>query len=169
MCYCYIVMCVCYFDACGCGMLLGCGCGMFPVMCMQKGAKCYQNLHLNELFLYLFFFKFSVPVGYTQNRTETEFPEPEIGTDRFQFPVNRITRRTEYPNRSVSGTRMPRVTAHWNAETWQSGTQAETPTCARINNPKTVRFPNGPSPCLDGQIGASRITVPYCSNFIFIC
>jgi hypothetical protein len=78
----------------------------------KKGAKCYRNLHLNELFLN--FFKFSVPVGYSRNRTEfpeteTEFPEPEIGTDRFQFLDNRITRGTEYLNRSVSDTRMPRV------------------------------------------------------------
>ena len=38
----------------------------------------------------------------------------------------------------------PVGSAHRNAEAWQSEIQAETPTCARINNPKTVRFPNGP-------------------------
>jgi hypothetical protein len=72
--HCYV--CVCYFYVCGCGMLFGCGCGMFPVMCMQKGAKCYRNLHLNELFLY--FFKFSVripePIGFGYPNAQSETP-----------------------------------------------------------------------------------------------
>jgi hypothetical protein len=61
---------------------------------------------------FFIFFIFSVPFGNTRNRTElpdpkTELPETELGTDRFQFLGTRIP---EEPNRSVSGTRMPRVT-----------------------------------------------------------
>jgi hypothetical protein len=62
---------------------------------------------------FFIFFIFSVPFGNTRNRTElpdpeTELPETELGTDRFQFLGTRITRIPEEPNRSVSGTRMPR-------------------------------------------------------------
>jgi hypothetical protein len=46
--------------------------------------------------------------------------------------------------KEVNTAKEPVGFAHWNAEAWQSEIQAETPTCARINNPKTVRFPNGP-------------------------
>jgi hypothetical protein len=89
---------------------------LWNVLCYvhAKGGKMLSKFTF-EWAVSLFFFKFSVPVGYTRNRTEfpeteTKFPEPEIGTDRFQFLGNRIIRGTEYPNRSVSGTRMPRVT-----------------------------------------------------------
>jgi hypothetical protein len=47
---------------------------------------------------FFIFFIFLVPFG------------TELGIDRFQFLGTRITRIPEEPNRSVSGTRMPRVT-----------------------------------------------------------
>jgi hypothetical protein len=76
---------------------------ILPVMCMK------MRRNAVEIYIWMScFFNFLVPFGNTRNRTELS--ETELGTDRFQFLGTRITRIPEEPNRSVSGTRMPRVT-----------------------------------------------------------